>query len=387
MIWVRRATLAATAAATLLAAGCGSGAQGGKSTGTAAVASLAMPLNASIATASGSWATVVMGGSAAQRDNFWQLFERPPGGDRWVLATPPGTADNGGLVLVPGGGQSAFTAFRPSILLTFTPLSRTTDGGQSWSALSPLDAPLASSPGALAVQPATGQLLALTTRGAVEQASAAGSWQMLTTARALAATAVGRRCGLTSLTTAAYSPSGDLLLAGSCSTPGVAGLFAGGSGAWRDAGLALPASFRHKTIAVLRLLVTGRDVVALLQAGTGNAASLVVAWSASGGRWSLSQPLPLRNATLSSAAFGQTGAVAVTMTAGSAALIDSGARTWKGLPHVPFGTDALASLAGGEVDAFAVDRSTLTVWKLTPAGNKWERLQSMTVPIQYGSSG
>ena len=195
MIWARRATPATIVAASLLAAGCGSGGSSSQPAAGAAVAAVPIPLNTSLTTAAGGWATIVMGDSASQRNDFWQEFARPPGGDRWALVTPPGTADNGGLVLVPGTGQSAFTAFRPSNLLTFTPVSRTSDGGRSWSAISPLDGALASSPGALAAQPVTGDLLALTAHGSVEQASAGGSWRTLTTARALGSTAAARSGG------------------------------------------------------------------------------------------------------------------------------------------------------------------------------------------------
>jgi hypothetical protein len=385
MTATRRITIAATAAAALLAVGCGSSSPGSQHA--AAAAALPIPLDTSVGTASGSWATIVMGGSAAQRNNFWQLFVRPSGGDRWVLVTPPGTGDGGGLVVIPGVGQSAVTAFRPSNLLTFTPLTQTGDSGQSWTALGPLDAALASSPGALALQPTTRQLIALTTHGAVEQASRGGSWRTLTTARALAATNAGRRCGLANLTAAAYSPSGDLLLAGSCSKPAQVALFTGGTRAWRATGPAVPASLSRESITVLRLAVTGRDVVVLMQAGTGSDARLVAAWSDNGARWSLSQPLPLNGAAFASAAFGLAGTVAVTTTKGSAALIDNGGSTWRALPRPPAGTAALASLAGSEVDALAVDQSALTVWQLSQPGSSWERLQSMTVPIQYGSAG
>lgn len=386
MNWARRGA-AATVAAALLAAGCGSSSTGSRSDTAAAAAALPVPLDTSVGTASGSWATIVMGGSAAQRNNFWQVFVRPSGSDRWALVTPPGTGDNGGLVVIPGVGQSAVTAFRPSNLLTFTPLTRTADSGQSWSALGPLDAALASSPGALALQPATGQLLALTMRGAVEQASPGGSWRTLTTAEALAATAAGRKCGLSNLTAAAYSPSGDLLLAGSCSKPGEVALFTGGTGAWRAMGPAAPASLGRESITVLRLAVIGRDVVVLLQAGTGSAARLVAAWSNNGGRWNLSPPLPLRGAAFASAAFGVTGTVAVTTTEGSAALIVNDGSTWQALPRPPAGTSALAAVADSEVDALAVDGSTLTVWQLSQIRGSWGRVQSMTVPIQYGSAG
>ena len=88
-------------------------------------------LDTSLDTTAGTWAAVVMGGSAAQDNNFWQLFIRPAGSTRWKLVTPPGTADNGGLVLADAGG-SLITGFRPSQNLTYTPLIQTSDGGQAW---------------------------------------------------------------------------------------------------------------------------------------------------------------------------------------------------------------------------------------------------------------
>jgi hypothetical protein len=85
------------------AAGCGTAAPARPPT--AAVTVPAVALNTSVTTAAGTWATVVMGGSAAQHDNFWELFFRPVASPRWTLVTPPGTADNGGLVLASGPGR------------------------------------------------------------------------------------------------------------------------------------------------------------------------------------------------------------------------------------------------------------------------------------------
>ncbi len=50
-----------------------------------------------------------MGGSAASHNNFWQLFVRPAGSAEWKLVTPPGVADNGGLVTADVGAQSLIT--------------------------------------------------------------------------------------------------------------------------------------------------------------------------------------------------------------------------------------------------------------------------------------
>ena len=111
-----------------------------------------------------------MGGPVASHNNFWQLFLRPAGSSRWKLVTPPGIADNGGLVLAAGAGPSVITAFRPSQYLTYTPLTATADGGQAWSSTGPLDGTLANVPDALAASPGTGRLLALLANGTAELA-------------------------------------------------------------------------------------------------------------------------------------------------------------------------------------------------------------------------
>ena len=129
-----------------------------------------------------------MGGPVAQENNFWQLFARPAGSSRWTLVTPPGTADNGGLVLA-GAGGSLITGFRPSQYLTYTPLTITRNAGQAWSSTGPLDGALADVPDALAAASATGHLLALTADGTAELAAPGyTSWTTLATQRSLAAT-------------------------------------------------------------------------------------------------------------------------------------------------------------------------------------------------------
>ena len=141
-----------------------------------------------------------MGGSAATHDNFWQLFVRPAGSTAWRLVTPPGVADNGGLVVAGTGGQSLITAFRPSQYLTFTPLTVTRDGGRAWSPAGPLSGGLANVPDALAAEPGTGQLLALLTSGTVEVAAPGyARWHRLASGH-LASTPAGPRCGLRAVT-------------------------------------------------------------------------------------------------------------------------------------------------------------------------------------------
>jgi hypothetical protein len=377
-------------ASAALAAGCGNTAPS-----TGGVAAEAAPggapfLATSLATAAGTWALAVMGGSAASHNNFWQLFVRPAGSAQWKLVTPPGSADNGGLVVADAGGQSLITGFRPSQYLTYTPLVSTRDGGQAWSTAGPLDAAVANVPDALAVAPNTGQLLALLTSGTAKLAAAPGytRWSVLTTQRAMAATAPGRRCGLRDLAAAAFTPSGMPLLGGTCSRPGTVGIFADRNGTWQSAGPPLPVTLARQAIAVVRLTRTAKQITALLRAGNGRAASLLAARSAdNGGHWALSPPLPLNGAKLASASFGPAGGAAIMLSGNRAHAIMGPGSSWRLLPALPPGTATLAPGADGTFDALTVHHNRLTVWQLGPSASAWRTIQAMNVPIQYGSSG
>ncbi|MGH3245796.1 MAG: hypothetical protein ACRDOI_06230, partial [Trebonia sp.] len=59
---------------------------------------------------------------------------------------------------------------------------------------------------------------------------------------------------------------------------------------------------------------------------------------------------------------------------------------WRRLPPVPSRPSVLASGPGGATDALAVSGDTLTVWRLVPGATVWSKVQSMSVPIQSGSS-
>ena len=378
--------LAATAVllpAVMLAAGCA-----GAPATTAPATQAAPPapsLNTTLDTTAGTWAAVVMGGSAAQENNFWQLFIRPAGSTRWKLVTPPGTADNGGLVLA-GGGPALVTGFRPSQDLTFSPLIQTSDGGQAWSSLNPLDAALASAPDALAARPGSGQLLALLAGGAVQEAAPGNAtWTALASQQALAATPAGRRCGLQALTAAAFTPSGSPVLAGPCTQPGTAGIFTAVNGTWQAAGPTLPVALAGQDITVSRLTRTAQGLTALLAAGTGPGASLLAAWSADG-HWTLSPPLPLHGSTLTSASFGPGGTAAIITSANRGHITTSAGSSWQPLPPLPPGTATLAPGPGGTADALAARGGTLTVWQYAPGGTAWAKIQVINVPIPYGSS-
>lgn len=346
-------------------------------------------LATSLATAAGTWAVAVMGGATSSHNNFWQLFERPGGSTQWKLVTPPGTADNGGLVVADAGGRSLITGFRPSQYLTFTPLTVTRDGGQAWASAGPLDGALADVPDALTAAPGTGHLLALLTSGTAELATPGYTrWSTLASRRTLGATPPGRHCGLRDLTAGAFTPAGVPLLAGTCSHPGIAGIFAARNGTWQAAGPRLPAALARQAITVLRLTRTANRTVALLKAGSGPAASLLAAWSAdSGSHWALSPPLKLSGATLTSTAFGPTGAAAIVLNGNRAQTITGPGSAWQPLPALPAGTATLAPGAAGGFDALAVHRATLTVWQLAAGSATWHTTQAVNVPIQFGSSG
>jgi hypothetical protein len=390
---VRLAGTALALAVAFLPAGCGGTARSGSGTAYS-LAGQTVPggtarLVTSLTTAAGTWAVAVMGGSAASHNNSWQLFERPSGSSRWKLVTPPGVADNGGLVLAGAGGPSLITALRPSQNLTFTPLAVTRDGGTSWAQAGPLGAALADSPDALAASPGTGRLLALLRTGAAETAVPGyARWATLVTTRTLAKAPAGSRCGLRELTAAAFTATGEPMLAGSCSRPGIAGVFAFRDGGWQPAGLDLPASLARQQVAVVRLTRTRAGMTALLEAGAGPEASLVAAWSTGrDGGWVLSRPVRLRYSRLTSTSFGTAGAAAIILNGRRAEAIAGPAGTWRPLPSLPGGTATVVANPAGGYSAVAVSRAKLTIWQLWNGSNAWHAAQSIKVPIQDGSSG
>jgi hypothetical protein len=329
-----------------------------------------------------------MGGSAASHNNFWQLFVRPAGTSTWRLATPPGVASNGGLVLTGLPGGSVLAGFRPSQDLAYSPLAMTKNNGRTWSPAL-LDAGLADVPGALAADPASGRLLALLTDGTAEMSSAGGTaWTRLTTRHALAASPAGTRCGLDSLNAGAFSPSGQPMLAAGCSHPGTAGILSRAGRTWQLTGPALPAAYAHQAITVLRLTATGNTTTALLAAGTGSAAHLLACWSSDGGaHWKLSPPLPLNGATLTSASSGPGSSLAIILNHRRAAAITSAAASWRPLPMLPPDTATLAPSPAGGWNALAVRGTQLTIWQAAPGAQAWASAQVIKVPVQFGSSG
>ena len=372
---------AALAAGILLTAaalaGCGSAPAASLSV--PAVPAAAPPLQTSFTGGTGTgWAVVEMGGSAAQEENFWEMFTRPAGSTAWRVVTPAGVADNGGLVAASTGGASLLTGFLPSQDLTFSPLAATSDSGASWSTAGPVNPGLADVPDALAADP-SGRLIALTNGGAELGQHAGAGWTRLITARALAATPAGQPCQVTGLTAVAFGHAGAPVLGAGCGRPAFAGIFTESGGRWHAAGPAVPNV--REDVEVLRLASVGTGLVALLRAGRGPAASTVAAWY-DGSRWTLSAPL--RTGSVRSTAIGPGGSVGIILNATHAATLAGPGASWRVLPALPRWAATLALEPGGQVDAIAAHVSTFTDWRLAPTG--WSQQQTIHVTIPYGSS-
>jgi len=409
--WLAQGRLrgAGLAALALVTAACGSGAGAGP--GAAAPPPAARPsmLTSLSAGHGAAWAVVEVGGSRATHNNFWQLLVRPAAGQAWRLATPPGVADNGGLVATGPGGPAAGTGsaapglvagFVPSQDLTFSPLAVSRDGGRHWSP-GLLPSGLAAAASALAAGP-DGRLLAMTRTGVQLSGRGGTSWSPLVTTRALAASPAGRSCGLTGLTAVAFGSTGAPLLAGACSKPGVTGIFAESGGQWRLAGLKPPAAFAGRPVTVVQLTATapGR-LTALLAAGpsparaggteAGLAQDLAAAWFGDGQPWTTSAPLPLGGRKLVSTAAGSDGTAGVILTGGRAAVIrpatGTAAAAWTALPALPAAAADLVLGPGHQVSVLTAGRTTVTTWRLAVAGTSWSPGQKLAIPVPFGSSG
>lgn len=355
-------------AGTVLVAGCASRTA---EVSVPVAAPAALPLASSLATPQGSWAIAEMGGSASGEENFWQLFVRPAGSASWSLATPPGVADNGGLVAA-GGSASLVVGFRASQSLAFSPLATSTDTGKNW-APGVLGAGLADTPDALSVGP-SGQELALLTDGTIDTSASGASWTRLTSVKALAASAAGRSCGLTAVSAMSFWPNGSKVVAGGCERRGVSGVFTDAGGTWQADGPTLPGAGQEQ-VRVLRL--SGSS--ALLAAG----GDVFAAWYGAG-RWTVSAPLAGAGLPRASG-FGADGTAWVLLAGGHAETISGPGGAWQELPAVPAATAVL--VPGDSYDALTVtgsSGSTATVWRLT-AGS-WTKAQVINVPIAAGSS-
>jgi hypothetical protein len=383
------ALIAVTAIASSAAlAACSSASSSSPSAGDPTPARVpAVSLATSVSTATDTWAIVPMTASPT----FWEVFVRPAKSATWQLVTPPGVADNGGLVAAADTGSALTVAVRPSQDLEFTPLAATADAGSTWSTGGPISSAVAASPGALAVSGS--QLAALLGNGTIEASSDAGnSWRTLAKPGTIAASAAGKQCGTVGITSVSFGPiPTQVLAAGTCGATGTAGFFAYSPGdGWQR--LSPPVSGQLVRLGEGTALVRAKaGLTALWPGGRFGWFAYAPLASSSSAAWTASAPLPVTSAV--SASGGLAGATAtspagtwVLLPGGQAATIGGPGQQWLLLPPTPARTSVLASGPGNSVDALAVSGSTLTVWQLDRGSTVWTKAQTMSVPIQYGSS-
>ena len=341
----------------------------------------------SLSTATDTWAIVPM----TANPTFWEAFVRPADSTTWRLVTPPGVADNGGLVAAADTGSALTVAVLPTQNLEFTPLASTADAGAIWSAGGPISSGVAASPGALAVSGS--QLAALLGNGTIVASSDAGStWRTLAKPGAIAESAAGKQCGTVKVTSVSFGPQPtEVLAAGSCGATGTTDFFDYSPGAgWQR--LSLPASGQLVRLGADTALVRAKAGLTAMwltgEAGQSLAGSTTQPSSAD---WTASAPLPVTSGAVASG--GLAGATAtspggawVLMPGGQAATIGGPQQQWVLLPPAPAHTSVLASGPGDSVDALAVSGSTLTVWQLDHGSTIWTKAQTVSVPIAYGSS-
>ena len=353
-----------------------------------------VPLSSAIEADNGSWAVLPMGDLSSPLNTFWQVLHAAPESSRWSVVTPQGVADNGGLV----AGASAVSTLigtLPSQQLRFSPLSVSTDGGSSWNPVL-LPGGLAARPDALATAgTATGGSLAIVGTTVLRARPSFASWSPLVSLRRL--DRATPRCGVTALDAVTVAATGAPLVATGCGRGGIVAVFTPSAGSWIHVGTTLPRRLGASSTSVVRLESFGPVTTALVAARrSGQNANVLVALWQKAGAWTASAPLALpSNRSLLASSVGPGGTAAVVVGPKSAPvaydLVPGGA--WTRLPPLPPATSALGPLeaavgsGGPSLDAFTVAGTALGVYALTPSDTRWDKAQSIQVPLAYGSSG
>ena len=359
-------------------------------------APLGVPLATSFSSRDGTWADVAMGRVGQLVNTFWQTFVLRPSSSRWTLVTPPGVADNGGLVSTSSRTGRVLAGFEASQLLGYSPLAETADAGRGWSA-GLVPARLATTPDALAVSGVGGMLALVGARDGSVLASSGNTsdWHTSLRAGTLRVSPAGRSCGLRRLVAVAYGPGGTPLVGASCSKGGRVGIFTRTSTGWNLVPLHLPGG-ASSAAGLLRLSSSGGRTSALVELDRARRVSLVGAWPVTSGTWSVSKSLPLESAgrLVASGTLGS-GALFVLLAEGSGLRLETtgppgAGAAWQELPSPPASTATVAfsgTARTARVDALVVHGSTLYDDVLRLRSRRWVRSQTIEVPITYGSSG
>jgi hypothetical protein len=358
--------------------------------------SVSTPLATSLQSTAGTWVTLPMGRLAQPLNTFWQLFFRPAGATSWtnkVGATA--TATNGGLIMASAAGQPFVAAVRPANLLHFSPLIATTDAGTSWTnGLLPQG--LSPSPDSLSIAP-NGHAVGLVKSGLDAEVlvnnRGLSRWEVVTTARRLAASTAGTKCRVQSLSAVLADPAMDYVGA-ACAQPGVVGILVGGVRGWHLVAPPLPEGLRRGLVEVLSLQETSAGLSALLGIATTTKEAFVTAsLSQVGGQWTVSPVLTLspheRLASFGPAKGSGFFILGVSSSGVPRLAYSDGSRTgWSLLPEPPRFTETVAfsPVNGAPLEALAAHGKTMTVWSLAPGELSWEPGQVVRVALTYGSS-
>ena len=361
------------------------------------------PVPSSSTTPALATAVLAMGKLSDPANTFYELFYRSSGAPDWTLATPPGVADNGGLVVGPSVTGAVTAGFLPAADLTFSVLASRAAGSTQWA---PGDVPgtLAAEPDALASGPSgqTAAVLSGNDTPVEAQGPGATTWHRLTAATDL--TGARNGCRVTRITSVVVATSG-LPYVGTRCTGAQVGIFVpteasaaaapgldAPAGGWTRLGPSLGAS-GASAATVLRLQSAGGGVAGLVEGSGSGRSSIVGVWGDTGSGIVQSAPLTVQSgwavrATATGGAGGQ--GLAVLLGSASAGGLRLTGVAGPGQPWVPYatppaGTTSVA-LVGDEVDAFVPAGPTLHVWAASGTG-PWRQVARLTVPIQYGSSG
>jgi hypothetical protein len=389
--------VALAAAGALAACGSPASSAGDPASGSAGGAGGTVSMATSMTTSQESWAVVPMSADPA----FWQVFSRSGNSPDWKLVTPPGVAINGGLVASADGSDSLTVAVRPSAQLAFSPLAATANGGSTWSTGGPIDAAVAASPDALAASGS--RLTALLSDGTVETSSDAGTnWSAIAKPGAIAASPAAKGCGgAVRISAISFGiTSAQVLAGGSCGTSGTTAVFAYSPGTgWQR--LSLPVSGRLVRLSGGMALVQGKAGLSAVWLTTGwyayaplSSPSTPAPGGTGGAGGAASGALPVSGGITASGTLpfggawvllpgGRAATIAAVSSSGAAA---TGAPQWLPLPPVPAHTAVLASGPDLATDALAGSGETLTVWRLAPKATAWSKVQTISVPVQVGSS-
>jgi hypothetical protein len=334
------------------------------------------------------YAAIPMGDLGQSLNTFWQLFELSGGSTGWKLLTPPGIADNGGLV-IEGGSPSALTvAIRPSNLLTFTPIALKANH-TSWSDGGLIPAALVGAPTAYVGTNVASFAAVKNGGGAVLRSTNGTAWNKIGSSASLSSVA-GGSCRLAGVQALATNRGLPLYAGGTCVAGDRAGIFEF-SGSWRDIGPKLGSLADRSSRVVLELSATESGLEALIATSSGATTRLILAFSSTNGAsWVTSDSLRIPSSAdiVSSGGLGSSGAYVVWQKSGTMAAVAGANGRWTSLPRLPDHALTLAFPQGpsGRIDALGGHHSEFLAWQLDSSRSRWRQTEAFAVPIVYGSS-